>query len=160
MTQQKETQNRHALYILNGPNLNALGKRQPAVYGHVTLEQINRLCLDKAQSLGYDCVFRQTNHEGELVGWVHEAGTKAKGLIMNPAAYTHTSIALRDALLIAQLPYIEVHLSNIYARESFRHVSYTAPLALGVISGLGSQGYLFALESLALVLAQSKKAQT
>lgn len=149
------THERPCVHILNGPNLNRLGMREPELYGSVTLEKIHTSCLQKAEELGLSCVFRQSNEEGVLVTWIQEAADRAQGLVMNPAAYTHTSIALHDAVRLARLPYVEVHLSNIYARESFRHHSTTAALALGLLSGFGVQGYIFALEALKNVLLPS-----
>ncbi|WP_367714641.1 type II 3-dehydroquinate dehydratase [Nitratireductor sp. GISD-1A_MAKvit] len=138
------------VFILNGPNLNALGKREPGIYGGETLEGIETLCRKKAESLGFDIQFRQSNHEGDLVDWVHEAGEKAVGIVINPGAYGHTSIALHDAIrAVAPLPVVEVHISNIHAREAFRHVSMIAPAAKGMICGLGTIGYVLALDALA-----------
>lgn len=138
------------VFILNGPNLNALGKREPGIYGAQTLATIEDACAKKAGALGFDIVFRQSNHEGDLVDWVHEAGEKAAGIVINPGAYGHTSIALHDAVLaVRPLPVVEVHISNIHARESFRHVSMIAPAATGMICGLGAFGYVLALDALA-----------
>ncbi|MEL6317213.1 MAG: type II 3-dehydroquinate dehydratase [Pseudomonadota bacterium] len=137
------------MLILNGPNLNMLGLREPEVYGHDTLEDLEAACRARGEALGLSVDCRQSNHEGALVDWIQEAREGADGLVLNAGAYTHTSIALRDALAAAQTPTIEVHLSNIHARESFRHRSLTAGLAIGVIAGLGAQGYLLALEALA-----------
>lgn len=138
------------VYILNGPNLNALGKREPGIYGAVTLEDIDRQTKDEARRLGLDTDFRQSNHEGALVDWIHEAGQKALGIVINPGAYGHTSIALHDAIrAVSPLPVVEVHISNIHAREAFRHVSMIAPAAVGMICGLGPLGYNLALQALA-----------
>lgn len=138
------------VYILNGPNLNALGKREPGIYGGKTLAEIGDDCRKAGKSLGFDIDFRQTSHEGELVDWIHEAGEKAAGVILNAGAYTHTSIALHDAIRANKpLKVVEVHLSNIHAREEFRHRSLIAPVALGMICGFGPQGYLLALNALA-----------
>lgn len=138
------------IYILNGPNLNLLGHREPAVYGGLDLAAIEQLARGRGKSLGFEIEFRQTNHEGELIDWVHEAlARKAAGLVLNPGALTHTSIALHDAVKAVALPVIEVHLSNIFARETFRHQSYVSPVAKGVICGLGAKGYELALEALA-----------
>ena len=137
------------IFILNGPNLNLLGTREPDVYGKTTLAEIEADCRENAGRLGFGVEFRQSNKEGELVDWIQEAGGKGKGLILNPGAYTHTSIALHDALLGTTIPAIEVHLSNIFARERFRRHSYVSPVAAGVICGLGPTGYLLALEALA-----------
>ncbi|HHK74092.1 MAG TPA: type II 3-dehydroquinate dehydratase [Rhizobiales bacterium] len=141
------------VYILNGPNLNLLGKRQPEIYGTQSLSDIEAICTKKAESLGLTVVFRQTNFEGELVELIQEAGTKACGLILNAAAYTHTSIALMDALKACGLISIEVHLSNVFAREAFRHKSYVSPAVTGMICGFGAKGYELALEALSAKLA-------
>jgi len=135
--------------VLNGPNLNLLGSREPDIYGSTTLAEIEADCRKAAGPLGLEADFRQSNQEGELVDWIQEAGRKAKGIIINPGAYSHTSIALRDALAAASIPAIEVHLSNIFARERFRRHSYISPVASGVICGLGPAGYLLALNALA-----------
>ncbi len=145
-----------ALYILNGPNLNLLGTREPEVYGRATLADIEKLCRDAAKKHGFEIVFRQTNVEGELVDWLHEARTKAAGVVLNAGAYTHTSIAIHDALKATTMPVVEVHLSNPFARESFRHHSYVSSVAQGVICGFGAQGYVFAIDALAGVLANAK----
>jgi 3-dehydroquinate dehydratase-2 len=139
------------IYILNGPNLNLLGKREPEIYGSETLADIAARCKAKAGVLGLSVDVRQTNIEGELVSWVQEAREKASGIIINAAAYTHTSVALHDALKACDLPVIEVHLSNIYKREPFRHTSYVSGVAEGVICGFGGQGYEFALEALSTI---------
>lgn len=137
------------LTILNGPNLNMLGQREPEIYGATTLADIEQRCVAMAQQRGVTLVFKQTNHEGELVEWVQQAGRDAAaGLIINAGAYTHTSVALHDALKTVRVPIIEVHLSNIYQREPFRHHSYVSPVAKGVICGLGAQGYLLAMDAL------------
>lgn len=145
-----------ALYILNGPNLNLLGTREPEVYGKATLADIEQLCRDAAKKHGFEIVFRQTNVEGELVNWLHEARTNAAGVVLNAGAYTHTSIAIHDALKATTMPVVEVHLSNPFARESFRHHSYISSVAQGVICGFGAQGYVFAIDALAGVLANTK----
>lgn len=137
------------IFILNGPNLNLLGVRQPEIYGSETLADIEALCADRAAKLSLEIDFRQSNIEGELVGWIQEARDSAAGIIINAAAYTHTSIAILDALKAVDVPVIEVHLSNVFAREDFRHHSYVSLAATGVICGLGSAGYLLALEALA-----------
>jgi len=146
------------IYVLNGPNLNLLGQREPEIYGHDTLASIEALCNAKAKSLGLDIDFRQTNIEGELVNHIHEARTKAQGIVINAGAYTHTSVALHDAVKAVGLPTIEVHLSNVYKREAFRHHSYLSPVAEGVICGFGPQSYELALEGLASVLKKKGKA--
>jgi len=137
------------IFILNGPNLNMLGQRQPEIYGHETLADIEASCGSYAKSLGLETDFRQSNIEGELVAWIQEARTEADGVILNAAAYTHTSVAIQDALMLLSVPVIEVHLSNIHKREAFRHHSYVAAAAQGMICGFGSRGYLMALDALA-----------
>lgn len=133
--------------VLNGPNLNMLGLREPGIYGSLTLADIERACRGKAASLGVEIDFFQSNHEGELVERIQAALNVVDWIIINPAAYTHTSVAIRDALLAVNIPVIEVHLSNIHRREPFRHHSYVSDIAEGVIAGLGADGYLFALEA-------------
>jgi len=146
------------ILILNGPNLNMLGVREPAIYGRDTLGDIEDKCRTKAQALNLDIDFRQSNHEGELVTWIQEARDTADGIIINPAAYTMTSIALLDALKLAELPVIEVHLSNIHQRETFRQHSYVSLVAVGVICGLGAQGYLLALDAMAELIKRKADA--
>ena len=141
--------------ILNGPNLNLLGAREPAVYGKDTLADVGKLCADECARLGFESDFRQSNHEGELVDWIQEARGTADGIVINAGALTHTSVALLDALLSAELPVMEVHLSNIYTRDSFRHHSYISRAARGVICGLGPFGYLCALDALKRHLDQA-----
>lgn len=144
--------------VLNGPNLNMLGKREPNIYGRDTLADVEKSCRAHAKTLGLALDFRQSNHEGELVGWIQEARGKAAGIVINAAALTHTSVALLDALQAAEVPTIEVHLSNIYRREPFRHHSYISRAAVGVICGLGPRGYLMALDALAaMVKAKGKR---
>lgn len=132
--------------VLNGPNLNLLGQRQPLIYGNETLEDVVRLCTDAAARFGLGVQHLQSNHEGELVEAVHRWRTSAVGFVVNAAAYTHTSIALRDALATIEGPLMEVHISNVHAREPFRHHSYLSEIAAGVIVGCGVQGYRFAIE--------------
>jgi 3-dehydroquinate dehydratase-2 len=144
------------IVILNGPNLNLLGQREPEIYGNISLADIENLCAKTAAAHGLKIDFKQSNHEGELVTWVQQAGS-ARALIINAGAYTHTSIALHDALKSLKIPVLEVHLSNIFAREPFRHHSYVSPLALGVICGLGAQGYALAIEALAATLSKSRR---
>lgn len=146
------------IYVLNGPNLNLLGQREPEIYGHDTLASIEALCKAKAKALGLEIDFRQTNVEGELVNHIHEARTKAQGIAINAGAYTHTSVALHDAVKAVGLPTIEVHLSNVYKREAFRHHSFLSPVAEGVICGFGPQSYELALEGLASILKKKGKA--
>jgi len=140
------------IYVLNGPNLNLLGQREPEIYGRTTLADIEKLVSEKASALGLDVECRQSNHEGELVAWIQEAREKASGLILNAAAYTHTSIAIHDALATLDIPVIEVHISNIFKRESFRHHSTVSPVATGVICGLGVTGYELALTAIHRIL--------
>jgi len=139
--------------VLNGPNLNMLGTREPEKYGHATLDDVEALCAETAEELGLAIDFRQTNGEGELVTWVHECRGRAAGIIINPAGYTTTSIALLDALLAVGLPVIEVHITNIHRREEFRHHSFVSKAATGVIAGLGVQGYALALQAMAELVA-------
>jgi 3-dehydroquinate dehydratase-2 len=138
-----------SILVLNGPNLNLLGLREPDIYGHETLSDIEEACLERAVELGLSLDFRQSNHEGQLVDWIQEARQTADGIILNAGAYSHTSIALLDALNAAELPVVEVHLSNIFRREAFRHHSYISQAARGVICGLGGQGYELALTAMA-----------
>jgi 3-dehydroquinate dehydratase-2 len=138
-----------SILVLNGPNLNLLGLREPDIYGHETLSDIEEACLERAAELGLSIEFRQSNNEGQLVDWIQEARQTADGIILNAGAYSHTSIALLDALNAAELPVIEVHLSNIFRREVFRHHSYVSQAARGVICGFGGQGYELALAAMA-----------
>ena len=140
--------------ILNGPNLNLLGQRQPEIYGYETLEDVGRACAQLAQDLGLQTQCRQTNHEGALVEMIQAARNTAQGIIINPAAYTHTSVAILDALSAFEGPVIEVHISNIHKREAFRHHSYVSTRADAVIAGCGTQGYLLALRHMASVPGQ------
>ncbi len=135
------------ILVLNGPNLNLLGQREPNIYGHTTLADIEQAVRAKAGALGVEVDFRQSNHEGELVGWVQSAIDTFSVIILNAGAYTHTSVAIRDAIAATKVPCIEVHLSNIYAREEFRHKSLLAPVCHGQISGFGSNSYLYAIEA-------------
>ena len=135
--------------VLNGPNLNMLGTREPGTYGTETLAQIEKMVKAEGKALGLTVTARQSNQEGELVTWIQEAQGNFEAIVINPAAYSHTSVAIHDALRAVGLPVIEVHLSNIYAREPFRHHSYVSPVATGVICGLGSAGYRLALRALA-----------
>ena len=137
------------IWVLNGPNLNMLGMREPEIYGAETLSDIEALCGDAAETAGFGLEFRQTNDEGELVDWIQEARGLAAGLALNAGAYTHTSVAVHDALRLLDIPIVEVHLSNVFARETFRHHSYVSPAATGVICGFGSFSYLLAIQALA-----------
>ncbi len=141
------------ILILNGPNLNMLGKREPEIYGHETLADVEKLCKTHGSTLGLEVEFRQSNHEGTLVDWIQEARESFDAIIINPAAYTHTSVAILDALQAAEKPVIEVHLSNIHKREEFRHQSFVSKTATGVICGLGIQGYELALTAMSRLLS-------
>jgi 3-dehydroquinate dehydratase-2 len=138
-----------SLLVLNGPNLNLLGQRQPQVYGKATLADVEALCREAAGRLELDIEFRQSNHEGVLIDWLHEAKGRHHGVVLNAGAFTHTSIALMDAIASVELPVAEVHLSNIHRREDFRHLSYVSKVALGMICGFGPHGYVLAMEALA-----------
>ena len=137
------------ILVLNGPNLNLLGAREPGVYGHLTLDDIRALLDVEAKKIGVSLDFRQTNIEGELVTWIQEGGLAGSGILLNPGAYTHTSIALHDAIKGSSAIVVEVHLSNVHAREEFRHKSYVSPVAKGVICGFGADGYVMGLRALA-----------
>jgi 3-dehydroquinate dehydratase-2 len=141
-----------SVLVLNGPNLNLLGVRETDVYGTETLADIEAACLERAADLGLAVEFKQSNLEGELVGWIQAARVEHDGIVINAAAYTHTSVAIHDALRLAQLPVVEVHLSNIFSREPFRHHSYVSPVARGVICGFGGHGYLLALDAIARLI--------
>src|SRR5689334_21769401 len=144
------------IYVLNGPNLNLLGTREPQTYGHATLADVEELCRSRAKGLGLADEFRQSNHEGELVDLIHEAGAKiALGIVINAGAYTHTSVALHDALKAVNLPAVEVHISNVYMREDFRHHSFIAKAAFASLCGFGIDGYGLAIEGLAARTADS-----
>ena len=138
-----------SILILHGPNLNLLGTREPEVYGHLTLEDINAELISCGRDLGVEVQCFQSNHEGELIDALHEAREWAAGVVFNPGAYTHTSVALRDAISAIEIPVVEVHLSNVYAREEFRHKSLLAPVCLGKITGFGWRSYLLGLQALA-----------
>ena len=140
------------VYVLNGPNLNLLGKRQPDIYGHETLADVERDCLAVATELGLGLRFHQSNREYEIIDWVHEARGDAGAIVINPAAFTHTSVAVLDALNAFEGPVIEVHISNVHKREAFRHHSYVSLRADGVIAGFGTQGYTLALRRVAALL--------
>ena len=137
------------VFVLNGPNLNLLGKRQPEIYGYETLADVEASCREAGDALGLDIRCHQSNREYELIDWVHEAREAAAGIVINPAAFTHTSVALLDALKTCECPILEVHISNVHQRESFRHHSYVSLAAAGVIAGFGTQGYTLALQRLA-----------
>jgi 3-dehydroquinate dehydratase-2 len=137
-----------SILVLNGPNLNLLGTRQPEVYGSTTLADVEAMCADKAKALGIEIDFRQSNHEGTLVDWIHQAKGKHDGILINAGAYTHTSIALHDAIASVELPVAEVHISNIHKREEFRHLSYISKVSVGMICGFGTYGYLMGIDAL------------
>jgi 3-dehydroquinate dehydratase-2 len=145
----------HLVYLLNGPNLNLLGQRQPHIYGHETLADVEAMCHEFAGGNGMELRFHQSNAEHQLIDWIHEARTTASGLIINPGGYSHTSVAILDALNACEFPVMEVHISNIHKRESFRHHSYVSQRADGVIAGCGTQGYVLALQRLAALFGQS-----
>lgn len=142
------------IFVLNGPNLNLLGQRRPEVYGYTTLHDIERMVRERAAAHGFDVEFMQSNHEGALVDEIQRARTRGAAIIINPAAYTHTSVALHDALEAAELPVVEVHLSNVHRREEFRHHSFVSPQATAVIAGAGAYGYVMAVDFLAQHLAE------
>ena len=147
------------IYVLNGPNLNLLGTREPATYGHATLADVERLCMEAAAQFGLKADCRQSNREGELVDFIHEAhANKVAGIVINAGAYSHTSIALHDAIVGVQIPTVEVHISNAYARESFRHHSFTARAAFASLCGFGIEGYRLAINGLAAKLGVKAKA--
>ena len=148
----------HTVYVLNGPSLNLLGTREPEKYGRATLADVEKLVRAKARSFGWAVEFRQSNHEGEIVDWIQEAAAKrAIGIVINPAGYTTTSVAILYAILAAKLPTVEVHITNIHARESFRHDSYISKAARGVICGLGIEGYALAIAGLASLVGAKAK---
>ncbi len=144
------------IFVLNGANLNLTGLREPSIYGSETLDDIRRRTEQRARALGLTVDFRQSNSEGELVNWIQEARESADGIVLNAGAYTHTSVAILDALNAASRPVIEVHLSNIFRREAFRHTSYVTPAAHGIICGFGPKGYELAIEAMADLLAKSR----
>ena len=146
-----------SILVLNGPNLNMLGTREPQIYGSETLKDVEKRTAARAKALGQTIDFRQSNAEAELIGWIQSAPASAAGIIINAGAYTHTSIAIHDALRASGLPVIEVHLSNIYKREDFRHKSFVSPVAAGVICGFGSHGYELAVEAMSNILQHTKK---
>lgn len=144
------------VFVLNGPNLNLLGKREPGIYGIATLDDIEAACKREAAQFGLTVDFRQSNHEGELVDWIQEAGEKNAYVLINPAAYSHTSIAIHDAIRSAKVTVVEVHLSNIHAREAFRHHSHVSAVAKGLICGFGAEGYLLGLRALAAIAKEEE----
>lgn len=143
------------IYVLNGPNLNLLGKRQPHIYGHETLADVEADCRRLASELGHDIRFHQSNREYEIIDWIHAAREDAAGIVINPAAFTHTSIAILDALNAFEAPVIEVHISNVHKREDFRHHSYVSLRADGVIAGLGTEGYQLAIRRVSSLIKAS-----
>jgi 3-dehydroquinate dehydratase-2 len=145
------------IYVLSGPNLNLLGAREPEIYGHQTLEDVRRLCEARASALGCTVVFRQSNHEGELIDWIQEAREGASAIVINPAGYGHTSVAILDALKMVAIPVIECHLSNPAAREAFRHQTYVSLAATGVVSGFGAASYELAVEAAAGLIRPAAK---
>jgi 3-dehydroquinate dehydratase-2 len=145
------------IYVLSGPNLNLLGAREPEIYGHQTLEDVRRLCEARASALGCTVVFRQSNHEGELIDWIQEARESAAAIVINPAGYGHTSVAILDALKMVSVPVIECHLSNPAAREAFRHQTYVSLAATGVVSGFGAASYELAVEAAAGLIRPAAK---
>lgn len=140
------------IYVLNGPNLNLLGKRQPHIYGHETLADVEAACRATAEGLGLAMRFHQSNREYELIDWIHEAREDAAGIVINPAAFTHTSVAILNALITCEFPVFEVHISNVHKREEFRHHSFVSGRADGVIAGFGTQGYTLAIQRLARLI--------
>jgi 3-dehydroquinate dehydratase-2 len=146
------------IYVLNGPNLNLLGTREPQIYGRATLKDVEKLCRKAAAAHGMAVEFRQSNHEGQIVDWIHEAGAKkAVGIVINPAGLTHTSVSIHDAIKAVSVPVIETHISNIHAREPWRHRSYVSFVAKAVICGFGIQGYALAIDGLAAMAGRRKR---
>ena len=143
------------VYVLNGPNLNLLGKRQPHIYGYETLADVEAECRRVGTELGLEIEFHQSNAEFQIIDWIHESRERAGGIVINPAAFTHTSVAILDALNTCEFPIIEVHISNVHKREPFRHHSYISPIASGVIAGFGTQGYTLALQRLARLIDEA-----
>jgi 3-dehydroquinate dehydratase II len=146
------------IYILNGPNLNLLGKRQPHIYGHETMADVEAQCREQAAKARLELRFHQSNREYELIDWIHESRETAGGIVINPAAFTHTSVAILDALNTCEFPIIEVHISNVHKREAFRHHSYVSGVASGVIAGFGTQGYTLAVQRLARLIDEKAAA--
>jgi 3-dehydroquinate dehydratase-2 len=147
------------IYILNGPNLNLLGKRQPHIYGHETMADVEAQCRAEAAHAKLDVRFHQSNREYELIDWIHESRETAAGIVINPAAFTHTSVAILDALNTVEFPIIEVHISNVHKREAFRHHSFVSSIASGVIAGFGTQGYTLAVQRLARLIDEKAATQ-
>ncbi|QGZ66477.1 type II 3-dehydroquinate dehydratase [Paraburkholderia acidisoli] len=143
-----------SVLVLNGPNLNLLGTREPAIYGAETLSDVEQMCRDAAARLNLRVDCRQSNAEHQLIDWIHECRTQFDGIVINPGAYTHTSVAIADAIVGVAKPVIEVHISNVHKREAFRHHSYISPIAEAILVGCGTQGYVLALERMATVLAK------
>jgi 3-dehydroquinate dehydratase-2 len=147
------------VYVLNGPNLNLLGTREPETYGRATLKDLEQRCRERAAHHKLGLEFRQSNHEGDLIDWIHEAGAKkAAGIVLNAGGYTHTSVSIRDAVAAVSIPLVEVHISNIFARERFRHRSHIAPVAKASLCGFGIEGYALAIDGLAALIAAGHKA--
>ncbi len=146
------TQDKKNIYIINGPNINLLGKREPHIYGHETLDDLKTLCVNAANEYNFNVLFYQSNREYEIIDWIHAARDNGSAIIINPAAFSHSSIAILDALKACECPIIEVHISNIHQREAFRHHSYISLAASGVIVGLGTQGYTLAIQRVARLL--------
>jgi 3-dehydroquinate dehydratase II len=144
------------IYVLNGPNLNLLGKRQPAIYGYETLADVEAQCKEEAAKHSIEIRFHQSNAEHQIIDWIHESRETAAGIVINPAALTHTSVAILDALNTCEFPIIEVHISNVHKREAFRHHSYVSGVASGVIAGFGTQGYTLAVQRLARLISEKK----
>ena len=144
------------VYVLNGPNLNLLGKRQPHIYGHETLADVEKDCRAVAKELKLELRFHQSNREYEIIDWIHEARETAGGIVINPAAFTHTSVAILDALSACDFPIVEVHISNVHKREAFRHHSYISAVASGVIAGFGTQGYSLAIRRMARLIDEGE----
>jgi 3-dehydroquinate dehydratase-2 len=148
-----------AVHVLNGPNLNMLGRREPQIYGSATLADVERMVRERSDAAGASLTFRQSNHEGQLVDWIQEAGMQGAGIVINAGAYTHTSIALRDAISGSGAPAIEIHLSNVHAREGFRHRSLIAPVCVGVICGFGPMSYLLGFDAVHRILRERRPAE-
>jgi 3-dehydroquinate dehydratase-2 len=140
------------ILVLNGPNLNMLGLREPAVYGHETLADVEAMATRTGEAHGFTVECKQTNHEGQMIDWIHQARQRVAGIVINPGAWTHTSIAIHDAFIAAEVPVLEVHISNVHKREEFRHLSYVSKVAVGVIAGFGTHGYKLAIDHFAKLL--------